>query len=63
VKYEYEVITLVSSKIMTPCSLVVEIRLMVGKAGFSETSVNFYQNTRRHIPKESTVGFSDTVYV
>jgi len=60
---KYEVITLVSSKIMTSCSLVGELRLMLGKAGFSETSVNFYQNARRHIPKEPTAGFSNAVYV
>jgi hypothetical protein len=42
-----------------PCSLV-EIALMMEAVSNSETSVNFYEITRRNIPDDSyLLGFSD----
>jgi hypothetical protein len=40
-----------------PCSLVELIALMMKAASTSETSVNFYQTTRRNIPEDSRLQF------
>jgi hypothetical protein len=41
--------------IVAPCSLVEAITLMMEAASTSETSVNFYQTTRRNNPKDSNL--------
>jgi hypothetical protein len=38
---------------VAPCNLVGRIALMMEAASTSETSVNFYQTTRRNIPEDS----------
>jgi hypothetical protein len=43
-----------------PCSLV-EIALMMEAMGTSETSVNFYQATRRNIPEDSRLKLSGSL--
>jgi hypothetical protein len=41
--------------VVAPCSLVEVYRRMVEAASTSETSVNFYQTTRRNNPEDSHI--------
>jgi hypothetical protein len=41
--------------VVAPCSLAMIIALMMKAASTSETSVNFYQSTRRYNPEESHI--------